>query len=273
MRRSSPLFALIGIGALATAVTAPAYAMINYVTLQTTTPGTAEAGHINITGNVVSATARVDGANTNTGTLTPGLVFGSVLSGEGISSDRTTGGVNNHGIDIYTLGAARMSIANGGKVGIGTRTPAEKLSVVGNITATGKISAINMPAIRVVKNDNVLEIYGGDATEHTIATTTVNVPSDGYMKVTGSLGMYSELWDTGTIVVRDNGVNCARAVAFYDSAGNSGAGTGAPLIGVDMVPVTAGNHTFTFVVSHSGTFQTLMTYTGRLILEYFPNSL
>jgi hypothetical protein len=49
------------------------------------------------------------------------LTFGA-SSGEGISSQRTSGG-NQYGLSFYTANARRLTIANNGNVGIGTDSP------------------------------------------------------------------------------------------------------------------------------------------------------
>jgi len=88
-------------------------------------------GNINASGSLISqGSVLVDAANVNTGTLTPGIQFGGSSSGETISSKRTAG-TNQWGIDFYTGGTNRMTITNGGNVGIGTNAPGYKLTVAG----------------------------------------------------------------------------------------------------------------------------------------------
>jgi hypothetical protein len=78
----------------------------------------------------------VDQANVNNGTLQPGISFGD-RSGEGISSKRTTGG-NQYGLDFYTRGGTvRLSISNGGNVGIGTVDIKRTLHVEGGEIHSG----------------------------------------------------------------------------------------------------------------------------------------
>jgi hypothetical protein len=74
----------------------------------------------------------VDYQNQNPGgTIQYGLRFGAGGSGEVIASQRTAGG-NQYGLDFYTSGNNRMTIANGGFVGINTTSPSQRLEVNGN---------------------------------------------------------------------------------------------------------------------------------------------
>jgi hypothetical protein len=79
-------------------------------------------------------TAVVDPFANNNGTVGSGLLFGSLASGEGIGSKRTTGG-NQYGLDFYTCSAPQVSITSNGNVGIGTTSPTAKLEVVGKVKA------------------------------------------------------------------------------------------------------------------------------------------
>ena len=72
----------------------------------------------------------VDYLNQNAGSINYGLRFGAGASGEGIASERVPGG-NQFGLDFYTSGNNRMSIANNGFVGINTTNPTTRLEVNG----------------------------------------------------------------------------------------------------------------------------------------------
>lgn len=71
----------------------------------------------------------IDQTNLNNGTAATMLRFGS-SSGEGIGSRRTAG-TNQYGIDFYTQSANRMTITNGGNVGIGLINPSSRLELRG----------------------------------------------------------------------------------------------------------------------------------------------
>jgi hypothetical protein len=81
---------------------------------------------ISTTGIIVDANAANNGTNSNT------LTFGTG-SGEGIGSARTVGTLNRFGLDFYTEHDVQMSITHGGRVGIGTNTPQNKLDVNGSL--------------------------------------------------------------------------------------------------------------------------------------------
>ena len=83
---------------------------------------------LDVAGNAaVSGSLFVDSKEANSGTDRPGLVLGGSGSGESVSSQRTSGGPNQFGIDFYTTYRPRLSIANNGSVGIGTQTPTDAL--------------------------------------------------------------------------------------------------------------------------------------------------
>jgi hypothetical protein len=76
----------------------------------------------------VNGGINLDQPGANSGNLDPGLTFGGTDK-EGISSNQTSTGPNQLGLDFYTNGIARMSITNHGYVGIGTSSPVSALQI------------------------------------------------------------------------------------------------------------------------------------------------
>ncbi|RYY25319.1 MAG: hypothetical protein EOP41_05245 [Sphingobacteriaceae bacterium] len=94
---------------------------------------TSPAQKLDVNGNIrTTGTVIVDAGATNSGSVTPGVIFGTTSSGEGISSQRSTGG-NQNGLDFYTSYANRMSITNSGNIGINITQPTSTLAVNGSI--------------------------------------------------------------------------------------------------------------------------------------------
>ena len=78
----------------------------------------------------------VDADNNGDGSLGSGIKLGWSGSGEGIASRRIAG-VNQNGLDFYTAFTSRLSIANGGNIGINTSVPTARLDVNGDTRVQG----------------------------------------------------------------------------------------------------------------------------------------
>ena len=91
----------------------------------------------------------LDDAQLNNGTRTNWLGFGGPGSGEGIMSKRTAGG-NQFGLELWTGIAPRISITNGGNVGIGSNAPTTRLQVA---------SAASLSDVLTVKNSYGTKIF------------------------------------------------------------------------------------------------------------------
>ncbi len=125
----------------------------------------------------VSAGAVLDQSDQQDGAMQDrALTFGN-SSHEGIASKRTAG-PNRWGLDFYTANFAfgpRMSITNGGNVGIGTTSPGGKLDVRGNIRvgASGEFFATagdeNLRIVRGVIDGNGSRLAGSGFTSTRIA--------------------------------------------------------------------------------------------------------
>ncbi len=131
---------------------------------------------------------RVDFSGINSGSYTPAIRFGTGNSGEAIASDRV-GSVNKDGIDLYTSHTARLSITNGGSVGIGTASPQAMLDVNGGINSatTYQIGGNTVVSIGSIADENLF--LGKEAGVHNVTGTgTSNAFSGadaGYQNTTG----------------------------------------------------------------------------------------
>jgi hypothetical protein len=153
------------------------------ITGNLTTSGTFQAGTVIATGNMIGDTNVVsiggmnaDSEGSNAGTISPGLTFGAA-SGEGISSDRTSSSGNQYGLDFYTDFLARMSITQGGAVGIGTLSPFSQLEVDATAsTVSDAFSGSGYYYPDSAFGSNGTDGYGGD--------------TDGTSEATGGNGGY-----------------------------------------------------------------------------------
>ena len=114
-------------------LTAPNLAVTGILTAQNGIG--APNGFVSLYGSLV-----LDPFGKNGGALTPGIVFGGVNYGEGVSSNRI-GAANQYGLDFYTNYLSRLAITNAGRVGIGNTNPAYPLDVTGDINARGVVRA------------------------------------------------------------------------------------------------------------------------------------
>jgi hypothetical protein len=73
----------------------------------------------------------IDSTNANSGAISPGLRFGNG-SGEGMASQRVSGGDNQYGLDFFTDYIRRLSISEIGNVGIGTVAYGEAAFAIAN---------------------------------------------------------------------------------------------------------------------------------------------
>ena len=95
----------------------------------------------------IYGTLTVDANSDGDGSVGTGIRFGEG-SGETIVSRRTSG-TNQYGLDFFANNLPRLSIQNGGNVGIGTQSPGAKLDVAGTVRATAFVGdgsgLVNLP--------------------------------------------------------------------------------------------------------------------------------
>ena len=157
----------------------------------------------------LNGSMNVDHANVNNGTVNPGITFG-VSSGEGIASKRTAGG-NRYGLDLYTMSAPRLSIAQGGNVGIGTTTPSHRFHVVAADAVGLFESTGNQAYLRLSTNEglnNRVEITnrpGGRLSLWTASAGDVfNITRDGSVGI-GTITPRAKLNVNGFLMVGGDG--------------------------------------------------------------------
>ncbi len=123
----------------------------------------------NIVANMVQGTDLVVDRNAanigewNSGN--PALLFGGDASGELISSSRS-GTLNYLGLDFWAGGQPRMSLLNGGNLGIGVRNPTNKLQVAGTILTTGNLV--------VQTNKGIIRNSGSTQLKQVVTSVVVN---------------------------------------------------------------------------------------------------
>jgi hypothetical protein len=182
---------------------------------------------------------RVDYSGLNTGTVSPAIRFGSGPSGEAISSDRA-GTVNVKGIDLYTNNAPRVSITNGGSVGIGTTTPAYTLQVssAGATAAQMAMVSSGTDAAFAVKNtasggrEYWIDSGSGSAGvgagnfaiyDRTAGLTRLVVNSAGNVGIgTLSPGATLDVQGTGNFSTTGNGTGVAASSSYVGVSGFAG---------------------------------------------------
>ncbi len=216
----------------------------------------------------VNGAMNVDQANLNGGSFNPGITFGSG-SGEGIASNRSGSG-NQFGLDFYTFFLNRMSITNGGNVGIGTTTPGAPLDV--QVAAgqslqfrqdSGLVPGINVKTTGglagIMRLRNSVEVWPSD--DATRAGKVDVRDTSGFPTITldGQTGdasfrnmpgiQYSQGPNANT---RIDGGNSATV----DSLTINAPASGFIFVSADVEAYTehGGNHVFDFTLSNFGTF-------------------
>jgi trimeric autotransporter adhesin len=165
---------------------------------------------------------RVDYNGLNANSYTPAIRFGTGSTGEAIASDRT-GSVNQFGIDLYTASTPRLSVTNGGSVGIGTQAPNYALDVrgTGNFSngVTGVSNTVGANGVygsnSATSGSGTNGVYGSTSSPAGAGTVGVNFSS-------GGSGVYGQSNGTASGSTGVYGVGLTGVVGMATSAGGSG---------------------------------------------------
>jgi len=161
----------------------------------------------------VNAGINLDQPGANTGKLDPGLTFGNTDS-EGISSNQSSSGSNQSGLDFYTLKLPRMSITKGGYVGIGTGSPDRPLAIQAQGTGQELVSFMDLTGkTKLHLNQNL----SGTANGLNFSETNV---ADGrlFLQAGGNVGIGT--WTPQQNLSVNGGINIDQANLNNGSPGN-----------------------------------------------------
>lgn len=178
----------------------------------------------------------LDWPNANNGTLLGGGLRFGLGSGEGIASKRTAGG-NQFGLDFYTGWNARMSIASGGNVGIGTTSPTSgKLHVSASnnngVYATTTSGTLNAYSAVYGENTTTATILGGFGVRGVGQTGVAGIVIAGVQAGSGT-GVLGDAGSMGAYGVQGLNSRTAGGYGVFGKYGTSSSGvTDYPVAGV-----------------------------------------
>ena len=126
--------------------------------------GNTNTSNLVATGSAGASVIDADVQGANNTTPTPGLRFGGTGSGETIASNRNVG-LNRYGLDFYTEFAPRVSITQGGQMGIATQIPHNQLDVISRSNGYAAIYAAGGSAASGsgANGGDGLDTFAGDA--------------------------------------------------------------------------------------------------------------
>ena len=114
-----------------------------------------------ITGaTTITASGRISASSFKGNFVTDNTVFycGDSQHAIGSGTDAVLWAYGANSLMFYTNGSRRMTINSEGSVGIGTSSPSQKLHVVGNILASGEVTASSDGRLKTIVGDGNLDI-------------------------------------------------------------------------------------------------------------------
>lgn len=153
----------------------------------------------------INGSLLIDQGNENSATLDSAALRFGTNTGVGIASNRTlASSANINGIDFYTNNERRLSISNGGLVGINDISPSYQLDVNGTFRATGSIignsSLIVEGTLNAFSNVNAYEnFYVADyAGIGVLPSSTYRLRVEGNLLVATNIGINGNMRLDGT---------------------------------------------------------------------------
>jgi hypothetical protein len=137
----------------------------------------------------VSGTITVDHDHANSGTLDSASLRFGASSNVGITSNKNASLIGYRGLDFWTNNIKRISINEGGNVGIGITGPLHKLHVGGEMVATDYIlagSSLRAGSLPF-SNSYKLQVNGGNSYFNGDGTFTGNLLTEGDHNVNGGI--------------------------------------------------------------------------------------
>ena len=179
-----------------------------FISLQSTTTGTQQIGHFNISGTGIVGTSFGVGTSTVSSTLTV----------------QGTGGINIFDV-VSSSGVSILRITSNGNIGIGTSTPSQRLSVSGNISniidAGTPISQIATTSVAGVQPWSIFVsgryAYVANKTSNSISVLDVSNPTAPVLIATTSIdALARSIFVSGRYAYTANSGSAVHTISVID---------------------------------------------------------
>jgi hypothetical protein len=219
------------------------------VGIGTTTPGStyseklqvlgSSLGRINVTHTTTSDPRQSDILFTENDTIT--FQVGTVLSNGTYGDQNWLRGVGSLPVTIHTDSLERLRVTSSGNVGIGTTSPAQKLTVDGTAAAYSAIGASDNVRTGLAQYDTSLQAagVGGQLVLGYKYTNAEDFTEGAIIKMYKENGTSGEFGSGLKFQVRNNGANLSTKL-ILDPSGNVGIGTTSPSVKLQVVGANSG---------------------------------